>query len=1268
MMNKFNSPEDPDYQENPQNIRTNSPLDDADAWIRNKHYAVDQLKIERLSGDLLPIDQCYINLAVVEQGSDEPETGAEKSSPFSIFNRQKIKTPDTTIQVELATIFNQRQNRNGEMIQPRRILIRGCAGVGKTTLCKKIVHGFTQGTWGGWNDLFDRILWIPLRNLKLEERRQHWAYDFEALLIDEYFFSPNKKPDLAKHLAQALESSSSSRTLFLLDGLDEVSQDLTGSSSMSRFLDGLLEQPNILVTSRPSGRLPPKLDLELEVVGFYPDQVKNYIEKTFTDPKTKKINKKTVNKIQSFLHNHRLIQGLVRIPIQLDALCYSWKDIRSKMPETMTAHYQAIELSLWKKDIVRLEKKLNDRLVTPCQIQDDSRRRIEEFVQDEISFLESLAFAGLCSDILEFEPEHLDSISDRFSGFLVDRVVSSLSFLRASNPSSEYPSYHFIHLTFQEYFAARYFVRQWTAREHLSIVELGSEKVNEIEPARFFQKHKYKARYDVLWRFVAGLLDAEPEEISLFFQSIESQPLDLLGPAHQRLAMHCLSEVTSNIQIRTDIEQRLSKWLLFECDIMHLPHSYLATEVEFPERALDTAIREASDEVKKVILRSFTNSNRTTTPESILEQAISWLGHADYDYREAAIAFLQRKALPTNILGIVAAKLEEENENLRESAVKILGKQSILPTEIVEAITARLEDKNWAVRLATVEALGERLDLPDEILKALVASLEDWHQDIRNAAVKALGQRPGLSVEILEALAARLEYEHRDVGTAAVHALGQRSNLPGASREALAARLTDKPQDVRKAAVEALGQQPGLPNKILKALAARLEDEYCNVRKAAVEALGQQPGLSVEILEALVARLEDEYYNVRKAAVEALGQRPGLSIEILETLAARLEDKRNDIRNAAVGALGQRPGLSVEILEALAARLRDSFFWIRIAAAEVLDQQLDQLLDQQLDQQLVLSNKILQAIAVQLEDENWKVRQTAWKVLTRKRPGQPYGKIEEMAKQFEIKNWLVLQVAFGDLDQHISLSGEPLKAIVAQLEDDEASDAQLIVALKALGTKSDLPSHIVQAIAAQFQNNKPKPVQLAAAEALRSQSDLSSEIPCLYALAALVNPAKVDDFDKYGIKESALKTLGNHSNLPNDILDAIAARLKDKRPNIRASAIMALDSQLTLPTKYLHDIAPLLNDNPGIVELVISTLRKRKEFYPMLLEGPYAPSFYKELLLRSFMEDFSWCIDDDGSSFISMPGDGGGFVFDKQYDMNAIVEKILPANYTYRAI
>ncbi|KAJ5736566.1 peptidase C14 [Penicillium malachiteum] len=119
-------------------LQAPSLLDQADSLLRGTYYTGSRLKIVRLSGEELLMDQCYINLAIVEKIANEPagQINGEASS-FSLLARQKVQILPETSQVELSTIFNQRETYDKRTIQPRRILIRGRAGVGKTTRCKK---------------------------------------------------------------------------------------------------------------------------------------------------------------------------------------------------------------------------------------------------------------------------------------------------------------------------------------------------------------------------------------------------------------------------------------------------------------------------------------------------------------------------------------------------------------------------------------------------------------------------------------------------------------------------------------------------------------------------------------------------------------------------------------------------------------------------------------------------------------------------------------------------------------------------------------------------------------------------------------------------------------------------------------------------------------------------------------------------------------------------------------------------------------------------
>ncbi|KAI7971169.1 hypothetical protein EIK77_004684 [Talaromyces pinophilus] len=184
--------------------------------------------------------------------------------------------------------------------------------------------------------------------------------DLDEFFCQEFFKHEAERDGLVTKLWKTALDQTYKKTLWLLDSLDEISGYRNPSrADLTEIFNRLLNEDNMIITSRPhavklSGLTP--FDLELETVRFHLNQVQAYIAKVTPDPDT-------VKQISSFIQSHWLIQGLVRIPIQLDALCYSWdNDFRSgALLQTMTAIYQAIELKLWKKDILNIKKRINTK-------------------------------------------------------------------------------------------------------------------------------------------------------------------------------------------------------------------------------------------------------------------------------------------------------------------------------------------------------------------------------------------------------------------------------------------------------------------------------------------------------------------------------------------------------------------------------------------------------------------------------------------------------------------------------------------------------------------------------------------------------------------------------------------------------------------------------------------------------------------------------------------------------------------------------------------
>ncbi|TRX88006.1 hypothetical protein FHL15_011108 [Xylaria flabelliformis] len=864
-------------------MRRPSLLERGDKQIRDC-YTSDRLKIQRLSGSILPMNQCYINLAIVKAR----EYG-QPSFRTSLLERLNIEEPDENLHMSLSSLFEPHTIRDEEgKGRAQRILIRGRPGVGKTTLCKKIVHDFIHRQQ--WNDLFTRLLWIPLRNLESYQG----GYNLTNLLREEYF--PDEESPVINEIYQELQKHDAGGSLFLLDGLDEIRQHLSHGSSLHRLVKTLLKQPNVIVTSRPSVQLSEEefgcFDLELETIGFYSDQVREYVQQVTKNDETKEWTEKS-RKINNFINQHPLIGDLVRIPIQLDALCFAWDDVSSKEPQTMTDLYQAIERGLWKKDAARLSGEFSMKTF--------HRGEIEQHVGDEILLLEKLAFAGLYKNLTVFDANALSTLSKDLAmrrGKTIDETLRSLSFLRSSDVSSNNASrhYYFLHLTLQEYFAARYLTRKWVEGDSFKLP--GSKE--SLDATIFLCRYKYSEKFDIVWRFMAGLLSSDSECRVRFFQVIQTQAVDLLGPAHQRLLMRCWFEIpVSDDSLRKQFENQLSEWLSFEYDLLQpVSHcSYvgtLAKEMEVPTGVFSKLLRESVVGLKTLLIDHLIDSNsvRCTVSAEIIRIAISCLEGLPNQQLVLAVLqllYVRLRSLSDGDLQITQQMLED----LDSSAWKggILAHEEL--ELILRAIISQLKNSDSEIQQAAMYVLVEHSDTPEQMFQGLNNRLEDSTPNARQNVTKAPNRELYYSTS----------HNFRQAAPK-----GQ-SNLNDLEPQALVDRLEDPCFDIQLDAAKALQAQSNLSEPILKTIADKLGNSNSNVRNVAIAVLWRRPNLEEPILQAIVSKLEDSDYYIRKAAIEALGAQSNLEGQILQAVVDRLADSDSYVQRLALRTLEKQSNL-----------------------------------------------------------------------------------------------------------------------------------------------------------------------------------------------------------------------------------------------------------------------------------------------------------------------------------------------------------------------
>lgn len=1139
-----------------------------DGQLREYYNTLNRLQIERLSGEFFSMESCYINLAIVEERKERrsPEIrvvgGVPTDSPFSLTDRLRVETHDEDIQFTLPNIF---EKRGGQEI-PSRVFIRGRAGIGKTTLCKKIVHDFLQLRL--WNDIFDRIFWLPLREIKANDK----IYDLGHLICEEYLYETPGKEALAKQVWTALAKAKFHRTLFLLDGLDEVSDEL---SQGHKLLGSLLNLPNIIVTCRPHMPLPMTLntnfDLELETIGFYPHQVKEYVTRYFPSDQVKSA------QILSYLEKHRLVQSLMRIPALLDALCWTWDELEEDedfqenqvQTQTMTSIYKAIETKLWGKD--------------------EAKFKCLENSEEAFRTLGCFAFAGMYSNVITFSLKHRKNFlaSKNHSGILkrgyptqgLDEMLSKLSFLRSSALSSR-PSaldkrnFHFLHLTFQEYFAAHYFVCQWHANGNLELLNLTDGTRSLTSPIEFLRSNKYSIRYDLVWRFVAGLLsdggDRNDYETAEFFRILDGKPLDLLGPAHQRILMHCLSEVQSeSFSLRRELESHLSKWLIFQCKLLRdrsgvrftnknkLRFSSIASEIEFPGRSA-IAILSENDGVKEYAFSSL--SRRGHIPSEIIQEAISLLENTKSD--RLALSILRmfgsvRDDLPKEAFPVIAKKIEPLKIEKFEPQAPDVGVSALyaLPKKWIseEFITSKLtemvgDDPARNLNRGLCNALGE-FPLSEGTLEPLARRLKDQDGYVRVVASRILYWQLNLPPVVMKLIHEYIEFGDRQIQLVSIRALSRQSELPSYLIELLASVATKGIGGVSFNALGILFSLREPPGDLLTEVLIDIDQkaEYLEVTKVAFKFSGHRLWrkwkMSEESKRKLAGLLNHKSHHLRLLVMKQISYDSNLGEQVLQTFTECLGNHDDETNKTAIEALGC---------------------------------------------QFKLPGAIVDKVLVSLKR----------------------GKRARQAAQQVLKEWTPLPESVIE------------KLALYIVNADDYDDDVKIAVLMALGDQPNLSMGIIEKIEDFIGHSNTEVIEAAIRAVTNQPSMLQKVLPAIQC--QIQHPVKE-------IRKAVIQVLGRqlvHFEL-------LAARLKDPDEfyDLKMNAARGLQQMAELPAEDLRQMVNLCGpDTMEVrdVDWLIDVLVRQKRFHSHFLLCGDVERLFNPLLVRSFKREVAWYISNEG--------------------------------------
>jgi hypothetical protein len=343
--------------------------------------------------------------------------------------------------------------------------------------------------------------------------------------------------------------------------------------------------------------------------------------------------------------------------------------------------------------------------------------------------------------------------------------------------------YGFMHLTFEEYYVARYLIAP--RKRYAELIRQHLHQVRWEEPillALGFVGLEYPA--DAMELVETAILAQGEEAKELQFAPSKYE--DLLGQDYL-FALRCLGD---NIPVRPRLLLRLVKRLVNE-----LLHRSNSARFQRYRRVLDER------------LVSLEGSESATV---ILPLLVAVLKDPDVDVRSRAAGSLGqlRQSSPEVVSGLVAT-LKDRNVDVRSRAAMSLGQLGQSSPEVVSGLVAALKNRNVDVRFRAAEGLGRLGQSSPEMIDVLCANLraaEGWL--IRRDAAKLLGQIGHGDKVIIDTLWCGILDEDSDVRKACVQALVGLSKQDSTLTESLEKEFVQAIQNADFQKVDRIEKRP----------------------------------------------------------------------------------------------------------------------------------------------------------------------------------------------------------------------------------------------------------------------------------------------------------------------------------------------------------------------------------------------------------------------------------------------------------------------------